>query len=354
MPIDFPNSPSNGQSYTVGDKTWTYNGSVWILTIGSIAIANAAVDVDKIDGGTATNGYFLRVNTSADSGIKWESVPTINNLDDIGNVTVPTPSSGDFLKWNGTAWVNDAIDLGTDTTGNYMSGVTAGTGITITHTPGEGSNATIAVTANTYQPLDSELTALAGLTSAADKMPYFTGSGTAALTDVTSAARSILDDASTSAIRTTLGVGTGDSPTFAGATIDAVQVGVTAVNEIDTTAGNLTIDSFGGTVTVDDNLVVSGNLTVSGTTTTVNTATLSIADNIVTLNSDFTTGSPTENAGIEVLRGNSSTVSIRWNETTDTWQLTNDGTNYSNIGSGGGDPFASTSAAAVLIMDIGA
>lgn len=66
-------------------------------------------------------------------------------LDDISNVSASTPSSGDFLKWNGTAWVNDAINLGTDTTGNYMSDLTQGTGVTITHTPGEGSNATIAI-----------------------------------------------------------------------------------------------------------------------------------------------------------------------------------------------------------------
>jgi hypothetical protein len=82
---------------------------------------------------------------------------------------------------------------------------------------------------------------------------------------------------------------------------------------------------------VSGNLVVNGNLTVSGTTTTVNSETISLADNIIDLNSNFTTGTPTENAGIKIKRGDSSDVQIRWNESTDKWEITNDGTSYSSI-----------------------
>lgn len=103
----------------------------------------------------------------------------------------------------------------------------------------------------------------------------------------------------------------------------------------DVTITNAGVTSLASNITISNNLVVTGNFTVNGTTTTVNTATLNIADNLITLNSDFITGTPTENAGIEVLRGSSATTAVRWNETTDKWQFTNDGTNYTDLGAGG-------------------
>lgn len=86
----------------------------------------------------------------------------------------------------------------------------------------------------------------------------------------------------------------------------------------------------------DTTVVIRGNLQVDGTTTTVNSATLSVADNEITLNNDVT-GTPSENAGIEVERGTATNVRIRWNESTDKWQFTNDGSTYSDLGASPAD-----------------
>jgi len=80
------------------------------------------------------------------------------------------------------------------------------------------------------------------------------------------------------------------------------------------------------------NVTIGGNLTVSGTTTTVNSNTVNIGDAIITLNADET-GTPSQNAGIEVERGTEANVFIRYNESTNVWEFTNDGSAYTAFGS---------------------
>ena len=89
-------------------------------------------------------------------------------------------------------------------------------------------------------------------------------------------------------------------------------------------------EAIGGDKTFNDDVTIAGNLTVSGTTVTVNTETLFLEDNIITLNYG-TTGSPTQDSGIQVDRGDSADVFLKYAETSNEWQFTNNGTDYVKI-----------------------
>jgi len=67
------------------------------------------------------------------------------SINDLGDVTITSASDGDFLRWNGAAWINDAVNLSTDTIGSYVESLVAGTGISLSGNSGEGATPTIAV-----------------------------------------------------------------------------------------------------------------------------------------------------------------------------------------------------------------
>lgn len=83
-------------------------------------------------------------------------------------------------------------------------------------------------------------------------------------------------------------------------------------------------------VVINNNLTIGGNLIISGSATYLNTIDLYVNDNIIQLNSGVT-GSPILDAGIQINRGTSNNVDLRWNESTDSWQFTNNGSTYHNI-----------------------
>ena len=111
--------------------------------------------------------------------------------------------------------------------------------------------------------------------------------------------------------------------TYTGPSASEVRAHISGGTGVSVSSGEISIGqavSTSSDVTFN-NMVVSGKLTVSGTTTTVNTATLSVADNQIILNSDYTGSSPTENGGIEIERGTQTNKTLVWNETDDKWTV---------------------------------
>lgn len=80
--IDFPNSPTVNDVFTVGDRSWKWSGTAW--TSNNVTIS-------------ATSPITYTAGNVAFAGI---------NLDALTDVTVSSPTSGQVVSYNGTGWVN--------------------------------------------------------------------------------------------------------------------------------------------------------------------------------------------------------------------------------------------------------
>jgi hypothetical protein len=107
------------------------------------------------------------------------------------------------------------------------------------------------------------------------------------------------------------------------AVVNNLNTDLLITNKINASA-NITLQS--STVYID------GDLQVGGNSTAVSKTDLEVTDNLITLNKgESGAGITLGTAGIEVDRGSEATVTVRYNETVDKWQVTNDGVTYANV-----------------------
>lgn len=216
-------------------------------------------------------------------------------------------NTGDNIMyfWNGTEWISTSgsLEVIQDAIGSYIEG---GTGLTKSYSDSTGTTT-----------IDLDDTAVtAGNYGSDTKVPTFTVDAQGRLTNAGEVDLVIPLDSQT----------TGDYVATIVGTANEITVSPNSGHNAAVTIG------LPNNVTIAQNLNIGGDLNVAGTINSVNTTQVNISDNVINLNSDMPeTQAPAVDAGIKVHRGTEDDVQILWNETSDKWTLTNNGSDYHAI-----------------------
>jgi hypothetical protein len=193
-------TPADNQilKYSTTDSEWKYAdlpGST-VQTLSDVNTAALADDAVLVYNSTAGEFQF-------ESGATLRTTLGVDISGTDNSTPVTLSGSLDYLTLSGQAITLQQINLTTDVT-DTLPVASGGTGSATASDARTALGLQIGV--NT-QAFDAGLQSISGLTTAADKMLYTTASDTYAVADLTAAGRAILDDADSTAQRTTLGLG---------------------------------------------------------------------------------------------------------------------------------------------------
>jgi hypothetical protein len=328
-----PSSPVSGQIYfdTNDNVLYFYNGTSWVPASGATDVIQEVIGSSVI-GGTGLTATYDNVSGETTISLDDTAVTTGSYGSSTEIPTFTVDAQGRLTAAGSTTISTDlavSADSGSDTISLLSETLTISGGegidtsvesgtITISGEDASGTNKGIASFNTTDFSVSNGHVSLA-------KDPVITLSGDVA----GSATMTNLGDVTitTTVQPNSVALGTDTTGNYI-ATISGTANEITVTGSGSESAA-VTI-GLPDDVTVSGNLTVNGNLDVAGSINSVNTTEVNIVDNKVVLNSNVT-GSPTANAGVRVERGTSTDVELLWNETSDQWTLTNDGTNYHEI-----------------------
>lgn len=351
-------TPFEGRMYynTTSNAIKYYDGATWI-TLGEGGVTSLVgtpneVEVSSGSVGALTVGLPSNIHVDV-TGALTGNASTATALQTARNIALTGAVSGS-ASFDGTANASitttlaaNSVALGTNTTGNYVETIIPGTGIGVSGTGSESASVTISNTGVTsIAGTASQITASGSVGAVTLSLPATINvntSGNAATAskwatpawisltgDVTGAVS--WDGSASASMATTIApnsvaLGTDTTGNYV-ATISGTAGEIEVTGSGSENAG-VTI-GLPDDVIITNSLTVQGALTVSGSATYVNTEILTVNDNVIILNNNEA-GTPSQNAGIEVERGTSPNVQFRWNETSDTWETSTDGTNYYRV-----------------------
>ena len=220
--------------------------NTWGTSLSGVNTGDQTITLTSDVTGSGTGSFAATIANDAVTYAKMQNVSATDRL--LGRVS---SGSGDVEEVVCTDFAQSLLDDTDASAGRTTLGVVIGTNV---------------------QAYDAELAALAGLTSAADTLPYFSGAGTATTTTLTSYGRSLIDDADASTARTTLGLVIGTNVQAYDAELAALASTTSAADAVpyftgSGTASTLTCTTAARTV-LDDTTVAAMVNTLGGATST--------------------------------------------------------------------------------------